>query len=252
MMSKQEVMAGAEAFYAEGNRIGVLTIHGYTGSPQSMRYLAEGLAQAEYTVALPRLSGHGTTPADMATTTASDWIADLHTAIDWLKERCDTLFVTGLSMGGTLTLYLAAQYPGLFKGIIPINAVIFINNPAYASLAYMKDGPIEAIGISGDIKAPGVAELCYPVVVVPTIKELSALMKVTEEILPYVTCPALIITSREDHVVPPANGEYIFNRIASQEKRILWLEESYHVATLDNDKERILQESIAFIKAHLS
>ena len=58
----------------------------------------------------------------MATRTASDWIADLHADLDWLKERCDTLFVTGLSMGGTLTLYLAGQYPELFKGIIPINA----------------------------------------------------------------------------------------------------------------------------------
>jgi carboxylesterase len=75
-------------------------------------------------------------------------------------------------------------------------------------------------------------------------------MKVTEEMLPLVTCPALLITSREDHVVPPANGEYILSRIASQEKRILWLEDSYHVATLDNDKKQVVRESIAFIQAH--
>jgi carboxylesterase len=249
-MSGQE---GTEAFYAVGKgRIGVLVIHGYTGSPQSVSYLTKSLALAEYTVASPCLSGHGTTPADMATKTASDWIADLHAALDWLKERCDTLFATGLSMGGTLTLYLAAQYPDLFKGIIPINAPIFFNLPAYASLAYMKDAPAEVTGVGGDIKAPGVTDLSYPVVPVPTLKELLALAKVTEEMLPLVTCPALLITSREDHVVPPANGEYILKRISSQEKRILWLEESYHVATLDNDKQKIAQECVAFIQAQTS
>lgn len=247
-MSEQE---GSEAFYAEGkSRIGVLVIHGYTGSPYSVHYLAKGLAQAEYTVALPCLAGHGTTPADMATKTASDWIADVNTALDWLKERCDALFVTGLSMGGTLTLYLAAQYPELFKGIIPINAPVFVNNPALASLAYMRGTPAEVPGIGGDIKASGVTEPSYPVIPVPTIKELVAIMKITEEMLPYVTCPTLLMTSREDHVVPPANGKYILNQISSQEKRILWLEDSYHVATLDNDKDKIVQESIAFIREH--
>jgi carboxylesterase len=247
-MSEQE---GTEAFYAVGkNRIGVLVIHGCTGSPHSVRYLARSLARADYTVASPCLSGHGTTPADMATKTASDWIANLNADLDWLKERCDSLFVAGLSMGGTLTLYLAGQYPDLFKGIIPINAPIFFNLSAYASLAYMRGGPAEAPGVSGDIKAPGVTDLSYPVIPVPTIKELLAIMKVTEEMLPLVTCPALLIISREDHVVPPTNGEYILSLISSQEKRILWLEDSYHVATLDNDKKKIVQESIAFIQAH--
>jgi carboxylesterase len=250
-MSKQEeILPGAEAFYAVGNHIGVLVIHGYTGSPYNVHYLAKSLALAGYTVASPRLSGHGTTPADMANKTASDWIADVHAGLDWLKERCDTLFVTGLSMGGTLTLYLAGQYPELLKGIIPINPAIFVDRPAYASLAYMRGGPAEAPGVGGDIKAPDVTEQSYPVIPVPTIKELLVIMKVTEEILPHVACPALLVTSCEDHVVPPTNGEYILSRIASQEKRILWLEESYHVATLDNDKEKIVQESIAFIQAH--
>src|SRR5436305_3768120 len=175
-MSNPEVLAGAEAFYAEGNRTGVLVIHGYSGSPHSVRPLAESLAQAEYTVALPRLSGHGTTPDDMAMTTASDWISDIHTALDWLRRRCDTLFVTGLSMGGTLSLYLAAQYPELFQGAIPINAAIFVNNPDLASLVYMRGGPAEVPGVGGDIKAPNITELSYPVLPVSSIKELLVIM----------------------------------------------------------------------------
>lgn len=249
-MAEPEIMAGAEPFYAEHGNVGVLVSHGYTGNPQSMRYLAEGLADAGFTVALPRLKGHGTTAADMATSTASDWIADLEQASAWLQQRCDTLFVTGLSMGGTLTLFMAGQHPDLFKGIIPINAIVFSNNPDLASLAFMSPAPPEVPGIGSDIKAEGVTELAYPVVPVPTVKELFTLMKVADEMLPRITCPALIFVSRDDHVVPPVNAQYIFDKLPNADKRLVWLENSYHVATLDNDKDLILQQSIAFIREH--
>ena len=153
-------------------------------------------------------------------------------------------------MGGTLTLLMAGQHPDLFKGIIPINAMLFSNNPDLASLAFMSPAPAEVSGIGSDIKAEGVTENAYPVTPVPTIKELFTLTKVADEMLPRVTCPALIFASRNDHVVPPANSEYIFQKLPNADKQLVWLEDSYHVATLDNDKDLILQKSIDFIKAH--
>lgn len=249
-MNEPAVLPGAEPFYAENGKVGVLISHGYTGCPQSMRYYSEGLAKAGFTIALPRLKGHGTTPADMATSTASDWIRDMEQAMAWLKERCDTLFMTGLSMGGTLTLFMAGQYPDVFKGIIPINALISSNNPDLASLVYMANGPVEIQGIGSDIKAPGVKELAYPVVPVPTLKELFALTKVTDDLLPRIPCPMLVIGSREDHIVPPSNSDYILQKVQSQDKHLLWLENSYHVATLDNDKDVIVQKGVEFIKAY--
>lgn len=249
-MTDIAVLPGAEPFYAENGKTGILISHGFTGNPQSMRYLAEGFARAGFTVALPRLKGHGTTPTDMAVSTASDWIGDLEQAANWLKEHCTTVFMTGLSMGGTLTLFMAGQHPDLFNGIIPINALINTHNPDLASLAYMIGGPAELQGIGSDIKAAGVTESAYPVTPIPPLKELFALAKVADELMPRITIPALVITSREDHVVPPINGEYIFNRLQSTDKQLLWLENSYHVATLDNDKDLILQKSIDFIRAH--
>jgi carboxylesterase len=249
-MAAPDVLAGAEPFYAEGGTTGVLVSHGYTGSPQSMRPLAEGLAAAGFTVALPRLRGHGTTPADMATSTARDWIADLEAASAWLQQRCDTLFMTGLSMGGTLTLLLAGLHPERFRGIMPINAALFVNNPDLTALAFTESAPAEVPGIGSDIKAAGVTELAYPAVPVPTVKELLLLMKGAEELLPRIACPALIFVSRDDHVVPPANAEYIFSRLPNPDKELVWLDNSYHVATLDNDKDLIVQRSVAFINAH--
>jgi carboxylesterase len=249
-MSEAQVMAGAEPFFAEGNNVGVLVSHGYTGSPQSMRPLAEGLAEEGFTVALPRLKGHGTTPTDMATTTASDWVADIESAAAWLQGRCDALFMAGLSMGGTLTLYMAGRHPQMLRGIVPINAAVFVDNPDLAELAFMADAPAEVPGVGNDVKAPGVTELAYPVVPVATVKELFALFKATEELLPRVACPVLAMVAREDHVVPPPNTEYILGRVASAEKEALWLEDSYHVSTLDNDKDLILRRTTDFVRRH--
>ena len=119
-----------------------------------------------------------------------------------------------------------------------------------AVLAFVPDAPAELPGIGSDIKAEGVKELAYPVTPVPAIKHLIALGAVTHMMLPRVKCPALIITSREDHVVPPRNGELILNAISSEEKELFWLENSYHVATLDNDKELILEKTLEFIRKH--
>ncbi len=249
-MSEFTVLAGAEPFYAENGKVGVLVSHGYTGTPQSMRYYAEGLANAGFSVALPRLAGHGTIPDDMAQSTATEWIRDLEASMQWLQERCDTLFVTGLSMGGTLTLFMAGQYPDVFKGILPINALIFNDNPELAALVYNRYTPAELPGVGSDIKAVGVKELAYPVVPTPSLKELFALTKVADELLPRISCPALLFTSRQDHVVPPVNAEYILQKLINPDKRIVWLENSYHVATLDNDKDLILQTAIEFINTH--
>lgn len=251
-MTELQIMPGAEPFYAEGGRVGVLVLHGFTGSPNSVRHMALGLAAQGYTVALPRLTGHGTTPADMAVATAADWAGDVVRALNWLSERCDKLFVAGLSMGGALTLWAAGQFPDRLSGIIPINAAVAMGSPDFASLAFNPDAPAELPKKAGrsDIADLSLDDVGYKVNPVPAIKHLYTIGAVASEMLPRIKCPALIITSRQDHVVPPANAEVIYSRINSADKEILWLEKSFHVATLDYDKELILERSLAFIQAH--
>ena len=243
------MLAGAEPFYAEGGTIGVLLSHGFTGTPMEMRPLAVALAAAGYTVAVPLLPGHGTRPDELASSTANDWVASLEAATTWLRARCDRLFMAGLSMGGGLTLYLAGQHPDRFAGIVPINAAVFINNPDLARLVLAPDAPAQIPwGGGADIKAPGVAVPSYPVLPVTVLKEIFALGSVVEELLPCITCPILAMVSREANLTPPANGAYILSRVASTDKELLWLEESYHVATLDHDRERIVERVLAFIR----
>lgn len=250
-MSEFQVLSGAEPFYYEGGKIGCLVSHGFTGTTQSMHFLGEYLAkQGGLTVVGPRLTGHGTSPKDMARSTAEQWIRDVEAGLQTLRQKCDKIFVTGLSMGGTLTLYLAAMYPDVFAGAIPINGAVFLNSTALAGLAYMAKAPEEVPGVGSDIKKPGITELAYPVVPVPSIRQVYGLMSVTRELLPVIRCPLLVFQSKEDHVVHPSNAPFIMENAGSVDKRLIWLENSYHVATLDNDKELIAQEALSFIQKH--
>ena len=248
-MSEIQVMTNAEPFFFEGSEVGCLVCHGFTGTTQSMRFLGEFLAnEGGLTVLGPRLKGHGTSVEDMAQSTAEEWIRSVEAGLQTLQEQCSQIFITGLSMGGTLTLYTAAMHPEVIKGTIPINGAVFVNNPDMAGLAFMANAPATVPGVGGDIKKPNVEELAYKDVPVPTIRQLYALMSVTRELLPRITCPSLVFQSRDDHVVVPDNAPFIVDNIGAEDKRLFWLDNSYHVATLDNDKELIARETLKFIQ----
>lgn len=247
MSEKYSVLEGAEPFYFEGNRIGILVSHGFTGSTQSMRPLGEAYAKAGYTVCGPRLKGHGTHYEDMEQTTFQDWISSVQEGYQWLKERCDTIFVTGLSMGGTLTLYMAENYPEI-RAIIPINAAVDI--PAMAPVRQLEDVRfLDAIG--SDIKKTGVTELAYEKTPVASVKQILTFMEQVKADLHKVTCPALIFVSEEDHVVPPDNSQMIYGGISSEVKELHLMKDSYHVATLDNDQQVIIEKTLQFIEKNL-
>lgn len=243
-------MKGAEEFFYEGNEIGVLVSHGFTGTTQSMAYVGKRFAEEGFTVYGPKLTGHGTHHEDMEKSTYKDWINDVETALEKLKGICSTVFVAGLSMGGTLTLYLAERHPEI-AGIMPINAAVLMEDfeKAYHGL---KDTERFVDGIGSDIKAEGVKELAYAKTPVKSMGEIIQLMKMVKGDLGKVTAPALILSSTVDHVVPPENSQIIYDEIQSEVKKLVKLEESYHVATLDNDKEFIVEKCISFIKSCLN
>ncbi|MDM5197441.1 alpha/beta fold hydrolase [Fictibacillus enclensis] len=242
------VLKEGEPFYFEGSQVGILVIHGFTGSTQSMRPLGEAYAEKGYTVCGPRLKGHGTHYEDMEQTTYQDWIASVEEGYAWLKERCDTIFVTGLSMGGTLTLYLAARYPDI-KGIIPINAAVDIPSMEEMSAA-QEPRFLDAIG--SDIKKPDVKELSYERTPLKSVKEILKLMDEVRNRLDRVTCPAFIFVSETDHVVPPLNSQLILEQISSEEKTLQYMPDSYHVATLDHDQGMIIEKTLEFLENQLS
>lgn len=244
MAEEFKVLSGAEPYTAEGSRTGILVSHGFTGTVQSMRPLGEAFAKEGYTVSVPRLKGHGTHHEEMEGTTYQDWISSVEEAYAWLSERCDAIFMAGLSMGGTLSLYMAQQHPEI-RAISLINAAVDV--PGMKIVHDMQDVRfLDAIG--SDIKKEGITELAYEKTPVASVKQILEFMDEVRSDLGKVKCPALIFVSPEDHVVPANNAQIIYDGIASEEKHLIEMPDSYHVATLDNDQQRIIDETLAFFK----
>jgi carboxylesterase len=230
-----------------GGPHGALVLHGYTGSPVSMRPLAEALAGAGFAVELPRLPGHGTDPADLALTTWQDWLAEAERALAALQARTPEgrVVVVGLSMGGALTLALGEAHPEL-AGIVAINAPAKGPDGLMEGIAAMLDGGAEMIeSIGGDIADPAADEASYDHTPLQPLLTMLQAGDAVREALGDIRCPALVITSRQDHVVPPGDSDVIAEGLGGPVER-LWLEKSYHVATLDYDKAEVEATTIEF------
>jgi len=244
-----QILAGAEPFFIDGNETGVLVLHGFTGTTQSMRYYGTELHNRfGFTVSGPRLAGHGTSPDDMEKTSYLDWLASAESALRELSGQTKKVYVTGLSMGGTIALNLAARFPDLVSGVVPINGAVGLLDAALAELVCDPNAPSRFPGIGSDIKAEGIEELAYAEVPLSSTKDVCILVTVTGTLLHKIHTPVCVIQSREDHVVPPKNGDIISQWVSSTNKKMTWLDNSFHVATLDNDKDLIVDCSGNFIR----
>ncbi|WP_175412340.1 carboxylesterase [Streptomyces sp. TRM64462] len=241
------VLPGAEPYRHEGGDVGVLLCHGFTGSPQSLRPWAEYLAEHGLTVSLPLLPGHGTRWQDMQVTSWQDWYAEVDRELRTLRQRCEAVFVCGLSMGGALTLRLAARHGDAIRGIVLVNPANKVHGVMAHALPVVRHLVPSTDGIASDIAKEGVEELGYDRVPLHAAYSLRQFFQVVDGELPQVTQPVVLLHSPQDHVVPPADSARILSRISSTDVREILLEQSYHVATLDHDAERIFEESLAFI-----
>jgi esterase/lipase len=251
------VLAGAEPFYLPGGegpdgRTGVLLLHGFTGSPYSMRPWGEHLAAEGFAVRGPRLPGHGTTWQDCNTTTEEDWLAEVHRSFDLLAEECDRVVVAGLSMGGTLAIRFAEQRPTDPAGLVLVNPSLLTLRFDAKLLPLLARLTPSWAPIANDIKKPGVDELAYPKMPTRAMQALRRLWAVTRPDLASITAPLLVFRSVTDHVVEPASTEALLAGVSSTDTREVLLEDSYHVATLDNDAEKIFAGSVEWIRARIT
>lgn len=214
-----------------------------------MRPWGEALAAAGLTVRVPLLPGHGTRWQDANRSTWQQWYAALDAAVDDLRSRCTSVFVMGLSMGGTLTIRLAEQRSNDLAGIVVVNPSLFTTRKDAKLLPLLRHVVPSLAGIGSDIKKPGVSEPAYPRMPVKAAYQLSLLWRLTNDDLAKVTAPLLVMTSRHDHVVEAGNSERVMDGVSSTDKERIWLEDSYHVATLDNDLPLIIDRSLAFVHA---
>ena len=250
------VLPGAEPWSSPGSaeraRIGILLAHGFTGSPASLRPLAEALSRRGFAIELVRLPGHGTHFRDMMSTRYDDWRGEVQQGLERLGKRTERVIALGLSMGGTLVLDAVSREPQLAAGVVTINAPVLDREGILVKLApYLEHVlplvPASAAGLArNDIAKPGMNELAYAWV---PAKAGNSLVREFPRIrlqLSNLTCPALVAYSRADHSVPPDNSKAILRMLGGKDITELVLERSYHVATLDYDLELIEERVAAF------
>ena len=240
----------AEPFAADAGPVGAVLSHGLTGMPGSLRDWAQALAAAGMTVRVPRLPGHGTSWQDANKVSWQDWYAELERAFDEVRSRCDRVFIMGLSMGGTLALRLAEQRGADVAGVVVVNPSLFTTRKDAKLLPLVRLFVPSFPPVGNDIKKPGVVEPAYERLPVKAAYQLAQLWKLTNADLDKVTQPLLVLSSRDDHVVEPANSQRLMEQAGSADKRQVVLEDSYHVATMDNDLPLIVDETLAFVRAH--
>lgn len=245
------LMPGAEPFYLPGGPVGALLLHGFTGAPREMRPLAEALAASGVSALAPRLTHHGTRLPDMFRTHWHDWATAALDGYYLLRGQCPTIFTLGLSMGGNLALWLAAQ--------VPVAGVVSLSTPSLPFLASLDwrtrfAGPLSYLipfADKGPADPGGDPEhVDYPRYPVRAIPQLRALLAATDALLPAVTVPVLLVHSRSDSSVPPANLQHLAGRLGSRTQAVLELERSGHVVTEGPERAQLFAHVLAFVRAH--
>ena len=236
-------------FILEGGTVGVLLIHGFTGSSTEMRLVGEYLNQHEITVSAPCLPGHGTTLDDLNQRQWRDWYSYIAESAAYLKSRCNTVFVGGLSLGSLLSLYLAANVPDL-AGVILYSPAIMVTDsrrhflPIVKYLVRQLPKPQDKF-TDPEAKSWRWSYDAYPTA---TSHEVIKLIEQVKRCLPLVSCPILIIHSSTDETIHPDSAQLVYNQVGSTQKEIITLHNSGHVLTLDKEWEEVAEQTYQFLK----
>ena len=260
-------------YVLEGGPAGVLLIHGLTGTPNEMRTLAKGLHGAGFTVYGVQLAGHCGSKDDLLATTWQDWYASVEAAADKLREQVDHLFVGGLSMGAVLALKLAAEQGDRIAGVgvygptfrydgwsIPLYARrlnflltwfkrfklfqdrCFDEQPPYGLKNERLRARVAASMMSGDSTEAGLASNPWP-----ALAEMVLLAREVRKDLPRVTSPCLILHAAEDDIADVRNARLVADKVRGPVSFSL-LHDSYHLITIDQERQQVIERSVAFFQ----
>lgn len=250
-MARQPHLSPA-AFTLPAGPVGVLLIHGFTGSPPEMRPIGDYLHARGLTVAAPLLPGHGTTVEETNRCRWPDWAAHVDGALAELQAQCAQVFVGGLSMGALLTLYLAQRHPEIGGIMLYAPALIAADRLIWLTPLLKHVMPLRAKSGESDLTDPE-AHLRlwgYEEQPVRAAHELLKLQLHVRRRLPRVTSPALIVASTLDTAIHPRSAPVVYERIGTADKELVWLNNSGHCLTVDSEWETAAERTHQFILRH--
>jgi len=245
-------MKGGEAFFYKRGSPAFLVVHGFSSTPQEVRELGEYLAQQGITVSAPLLKGHGTIPDDLQGVDYTEWIEQMETEYRKLAKEHSEVWVGGSSMGGNIALHLASK--------LPVAGVIALATPVYTRTRFLMPSLVRIIklfkktwkkkyppNVKKEIINKKIHYWSYPI---SSWEQAIKCLYTTAPLLPRVTAPTLIMQSVTDHIIKKENAEYLYSHLGSQDKKIVWVPDSYHVLTIDHWRYEAFREVERFILEH--
>ncbi len=198
------------------------------------------------------LPGHGSDVRDMLPLGWSEWSHAVRSELRQLKQQCDAVFLIGHSLGGALSLHVAAHEE--VAGIVTMCAPLYMHPWLAPAVSLTKRLTPVLPTLREDVRDP-VARRHYTrdvyrwTPMAPVESMLRYLPTLRSE-LPTINAPALIMVALHDHVVPARDGRAIYRLIGSQEKHLVTLHHSYHVIMKDHDREEVFAKTLAFVQRH--
>jgi carboxylesterase len=245
------------AFSAEGGPIGALLIHGYTGSVAETRPMGEYLAAQGITVRCPLLPGHGTTPEDLVGVRWQAWADTMADALAEVQGRCPVVFVGGLSLGALLTLWLGARQVERgqsrnIAGLIAMAPAVVVRSrllPLALGLRYLLKFSPQSMAENPDLCDPQARERiwCYDEMPLWGAAEVYLLQRQVRASLHKIRQPLLIFQGCRDARLPHEAAEMVRDRVASEDKTLVWLERSGHNLLADGERETVWSQSLAWM-----
>lgn len=235
-----------KSFTYRGGNKAVLLLHGFTGNTRDVRMLGHYLNERGYTCHAPLYKGHGLDPAELMNTSPEDWWQDVLNGYRFLKQDgFKEITVAGVSLGGTFSLKLAADLP--VKAVVSMSAPVKSNTVEgllkrvldYATWYKKLEGKTEeqiSVEIDQLKKKP-----------MNSLEKLQQLIVNTHEQLPSISSPALILQGSLDNSLYQESAELIYEKISSENKKLIWYEESRHIITLDKEREKVYEDLYTFL-----
>lgn len=250
------ILRGAQSIdLQEEGSPGVLLLHGFGDTPQTLALLARRLHKSGYSLYAPLLPGHGRDMASFEESRAGDWIDAARNAFVEMRSRHDSVSVVGLSMGGALSVLIAAELDDIPALVLIAPYVGMPRLLRAAAATHLLWGRFvgEINGRSPrSIRDPIEREknLAYGAITGRALHELARVVRLARKALPEVKAPTLIIQSREDPRIAPDVAEFALEALGSQEKKLIWTEDAGHIITVDFGRERVFSEAETWLLTH--
>lgn len=225
-----------------------LCLHGLTGTPYEVRPLGEALSEAGIRAVGPVLPGHNETPQSLARVRYQQWLEAARVQLRGLRDQHDSVFMVGLSMGGLLTLALAAEER--VDGAVTVGTPLRLSQPLATFmplLRYLVPFPRKREGSNICDPAARRRHPSYEVMPLAAVRQLQRLQRLVRGALGRVTAPLLVAHGAHDTTADPADSKEIFDRVGSRERQHLILENSAHVVSVDYDGPRLAAASVDFL-----